>query len=137
MRANTLKLLFRHRRNLLTFSETTLLYYVLIIYIPLESGVIFLMYHIQDRINSDNVFFIVHSLSGLFDLLQLVGGPLVPGAGGDPMVQVVIPWCILYTSYTSHHQLWTTFQPRCLAHHLGKPPAIAQAGTVLHDAPLA
>ena len=63
---------FRRRRNLLIFSETSFLYYLVILYFIIESGVFFLMYKIQDNIGPDYVFFIVHSLYGVFDLFFMV-----------------------------------------------------------------
>ena len=58
---------FRHRRNLLTFSEVTSFYCIVIFYFLLESGTIFLMYRIQDDIGPDAVFYIIHTIYAISD----------------------------------------------------------------------
>ena len=63
---------YRQRRNLLTFAETTKIYWALIFYIHFESGVFFLIYLYQDMMGTDNVFYIVHTLYTAFDFFLLV-----------------------------------------------------------------
>ena len=63
---------FRRRRNLLTFSEMTKFYLVIVFYIHLESIVFLLMYNFQDSIGPDNVFYAVHTLYAVFDLIIVV-----------------------------------------------------------------
>ena len=63
---------YRQRRNLLTFAETTKIYWATIFYIHFESGVFFLIYLHQDVMGSDNVFYIVHTLYTAFDFFLLV-----------------------------------------------------------------
>ena len=63
---------FRRRRNLLTFSEMTKFYLVIVFYIHLESIVFLLMYNFQDSIGPDNVFYTVHTLYAVFDLFIVV-----------------------------------------------------------------
>ena len=81
-------LLYRHRRNLLTFEEVTSLYRhhqsfllpadkmsllsFVILYFLVESALMFLMYRIQDSIGQDNVFYIVHTIYALFDIALMV-----------------------------------------------------------------
>ena len=43
-----------------------------ILYFLLESGLIFLMYRIQDSIGSDAVFCIIHTTYALFDMATMV-----------------------------------------------------------------
>ena len=65
---------YRQRRNLLTFAETTKIYWATIFYIHFESGVFFLIYLHQDVMGMDNVFYIVHTLYTAFDFFLLVRG---------------------------------------------------------------
>ena len=62
----------RRRQNLLTFREMTWLYRGIIFYVHLESAVFLLMYKYQDRIGTDGVFYIIHTLYVVFDFSLLV-----------------------------------------------------------------
>ena len=63
---------FRGRRNLLTFSEETLLYAAIIFYFLLESGAFVSIYQLQDSIGPDAVFYTMHILFTVFDLFFMV-----------------------------------------------------------------
>ena len=63
---------FRGRRNLLTFSEETLLYAAIIFYFLLESGAFVSIYQLQDSIGPDAVFYTMHILFAVFDLFFMV-----------------------------------------------------------------
>ena len=63
---------FRGRRNLLTFSEETLLYAAIIFYFLLESGAFIFIYQLQDKIGPDAVFYTMHILFAVFDLFFMV-----------------------------------------------------------------
>ena len=57
---------------MLTFFEMTRLYWAIIFYVHLESGVFLLMYKYQDRIGPNNVFNPIHILYAVFDFSLLV-----------------------------------------------------------------
>ena len=48
------------------------LFSFIILYYLLESGLIFLMYRIQDSIGPDAVFWIIHTTYALFDMATMV-----------------------------------------------------------------
>ena len=50
----------------------TKFYLVIVFYIHLESIVFLLMYNFQDSIGPDNVFYAVHTLYAVFDLIIVV-----------------------------------------------------------------
>ena len=105
----------RRRRNLLTFWEETWFYAAIIFYFLLESAAFFLIYQLQDSIGPDAVFYAMHILYAVFDLLFMVSRMRMIHSFLTiyPFYfQGIVPWVILYRSYTSHHEVWFQFTPR-------------------------
>ena len=50
----------------------TKLYLAIVFYFHLESFVFLLMYHVQDNIGADNVFYAIHTIYAAFDIFILV-----------------------------------------------------------------
>ena len=50
----------------------TKLYLVIVFYFHLESFAFLLMYHVQDNIGADNVFYAIHTIYAAFDIFILV-----------------------------------------------------------------
>ena len=51
----------------------TKLYLAIVFYFHLESFAFLLMYHVQDNIGADNVFYAIHTIYAAFDIFILVG----------------------------------------------------------------
>merc|ERR1711971_803400 len=92
----------RLRRNILTFREVTFLYGWIILYFLLETALVFFIYKFQDFLGQRNVFYLAHSIYGVFDF----------------SIMVVLPSAILYKSYTDHPEVWMPIQPRSSKFHL-------------------
>ena len=99
----------------MTFSEETWFYAAIIFYFLLESAAFFLIYQLQDSIGPDAVFYAMHILYAVFDLLFMVSRMRTIHnvlANSPFFYQGIVPWVILYRSYTSHHEVWFQVNPR-------------------------
>ena len=96
----------------MTFWEETWFYAAIIFYFLLESAAFFLIYQLQDSIGPNAVFYAMHILYAVFDLLFMVSRMRM--IQSFFYFQGIVPWVILYRSYTSHHEVWFQFTHRSI-----------------------
>ena len=77
----------------------TKLYLAIVFYFHLESFAFLLMYHVQDNIGADNVFYAIHTIYAAFDIFILVGCVLNFRFSGQVRSKTLRWWFL--TSYST------------------------------------
>ena len=86
----------RRRRNLLTFQELSVLHFMILSFILLESLLVFFFYKEQDNLGTKTVFFLHLLSTGLADLVMII----------------LLPAVIVFNTRHSYPEIWTSYTPQ-------------------------
>ena len=94
----------RFRRNILTFAELSIYQAFVVFFILFDSFLIISFYHTQDLLGQNKVFLVHIAVSAVSDFLLIV----------------LLPAKVLYQSFNSYPEMWTTFVPKNLTFYSSK-----------------